>query len=72
MGIVFVFFGILRYQQYGGLGGVLGFAPGVGAIALGVAEYLPTRWRAVAIALRVIFLLSLVVLTILFFIDFVF
>jgi hypothetical protein len=45
--------------------------PAVGAIALGVADYLLSQWRAVAVALRIAFLLSLVVLTLLFFRAFV-
>lgn len=38
---------------------------GVGAILSGVAEYLPSRWRAGTIALRAAWFLSLVVLAVL-------
>ncbi len=43
----------------------LGVAAGVGTVLLGVAEYLPPRWRAGAIALRLVFLLQLVVVMVL-------
>ena len=67
MGVVFLVFGILRYIQEGGVWGGLWLMPAAGAIALGVADYLPGQCLAVAIALRIAFLLSLVVLTVLFF-----
>lgn len=67
VGIVILFYGFLGYLSGGiSLSALIG---GMGTILLGVAQYLPPRWRAGAIALRVVFLLSLVIMTVLFFTE---
>lgn len=58
VGAVFLFFGFIGYGS--GRSYLQWLVGGTGAILYGVAYYLPTRWSAVAIAVRVVFLLSLV------------
>jgi len=59
-GVVVLFYGLLSYLGGGSWASAL--VGGVGEILLGVAEHLPARMRWLAVALRVSFLLSLVVM----------
>ncbi len=63
IGVVLLFYGFLGYSS--GRPWLSSLVGGVGAILLGVAEYLPSRWRVVATTLRIIFLLSLVTVAVL-------
>jgi hypothetical protein len=69
VGAVLLFYGLSRYLSEGSLPSAL--IVGVGTVLLGVAQYLPSRWHAIAVALRVMFLLSLIVMTVLFFTELV-
>jgi hypothetical protein len=61
IGIFFVLIMPLLNRSPAGSSQIVFIAAGLGMVAIGVADYLPSRWRTGAVVLRIVWLLLCVV-----------